>query len=78
MNLSREHQELVDFFSGRDLPTGPQHINEYSVLLNLQGAVNTRLQQLYSEVEATRKSAALMLTEVKDWLMLTASVEEVH
>lgn len=75
MNLSQEHQELVDFFSGRELPTGPQHINEYSVLLNLSGAVNTRLQQLYSEVEATRKSAALMLNEVKDWLILSTKAE---
>jgi hypothetical protein len=77
MNLSREHQELVDFFSSRDLPTGPQHINEYSVMLNLSGAVNTRLQQLHSEVEATRKSAALMLSEVKEWLLMKATVEEV-
>ncbi|MVM41272.1 hypothetical protein GO730_32320 [Spirosoma sp. HMF3257] len=71
MNLSDEYQELVDFFSGRDLPTGPQHINDYSVLLNMSGAVHTRLQQLYSDVEATRKSAALMLYEVKDWLIMS-------
>ncbi|QDK81650.1 hypothetical protein EXU85_24780 [Spirosoma sp. KCTC 42546] len=69
MNLSHEHQELVDFFSDRELPTGPQHINEYSVMLNLAGAVDTRLQQLYSEVDATRKSAALMLSEVRSWLL---------
>ncbi|MVM34689.1 hypothetical protein GO755_31970 [Spirosoma sp. HMF4905] len=75
MDLSREHQELVDFFSGRELPTGPQNINEYSVLLNLSGAVKTRLQQLDSEVEATRKSAALMLCEVKDWLIMNTSAE---
>lgn len=72
MNLSHEHQELVDFFSGLELPTGPQHINEYSVMLNLAGAVHTRLQQLNSEVEATRKSAVLMLSEVKAWLLENA------
>ncbi|GAB3945767.1 hypothetical protein GCM10028805_15400 [Spirosoma harenae] len=68
MNLDSEYQDLVDFFSGRDLPTGPQHINEYSVFLNLSNAVNSRLTQLHSDVAATRKSAALMLREVKDWL----------
>ncbi|UFH56303.1 DUF6965 family protein [Spirosoma sp. KNUC1025] len=68
MQLSREYQELVDFFSGRELPTGPQHINEYSVFLSLSGAVNTNLQRLYSGVEATSQSAARMLKEVQQWL----------
>ena len=68
MQLSQEHQALVDFFADHSLPSGPQHINAYSIYLNLQGAVHNRLQQLHSDVEATRKSAALMLTEVKEWL----------
>ncbi|MFD2937901.1 DUF6965 family protein [Spirosoma flavum] len=76
MLLNSEYQELVDFFSGRDLPHGPQHINEYSVFLNLSGAVSTQLQRLYSEVEATRKSAEIMLHEVKDWLIRQPIVEQ--
>ncbi|WP_020601076.1 DUF6965 family protein [Spirosoma panaciterrae] len=68
MNPDSEYQDLVDFFSGRDLPTGPQHINEFSVFFNLSNAVSNRLTQLNSEVAATRKSAALMLAEVKQWL----------
>ena len=68
MQLSQEHQALVDFFTNYSLPNGPQHINPYSTFLNLSGAVQNRLQQLYSNVEATKKSAALMLTEVKEWL----------
>lgn len=68
MQLSPDHQALVDFFSAYELPTGPQHINAYSVYLNLPSAVSNRLRQLHSEVEATQKSAALMLGEVKDWL----------
>ena len=69
MHLIQEHQELVDFFSGLDLPSGPQHINEYSLFLNLSGAVTTQLNRLHSDVEATRKSAVMMLREVKDWLV---------
>ncbi|GAB4036061.1 DUF6965 family protein [Spirosoma gilvum] len=69
MNPNSEHQDLIDFFSGRDLPTGPQHINEFSVFFNLSNAVNTRLNQLNSDVAATRNSALLMLNEVKQWLL---------
>ena len=68
MQLSSDHQALVDFFSTHELPSGPQHVNAYSVYLNLPNAVTSRLRQLHSEVEATRKSAALMLDEVKNWL----------
>ncbi|WP_080054169.1 DUF6965 family protein [Spirosoma aerolatum] len=68
MNTNSDYQDLIDFFSGRDLPTGPQHINEFSVFFNLSSAVSNRLNQLNSDVAATRKSAALMLTEVKQWL----------
>ncbi|MBN8825929.1 MULTISPECIES: hypothetical protein [unclassified Spirosoma] len=68
MNPDSEYQDLINFFSGRDLPTGPQHINEFSVFFNLSSAVSNRLNQLNSDVAATRKSAALMLTEVKHWL----------
>lgn len=69
MFLRSEYQQLVDFFSICDLPTGPQHINEFSVFLNLPRAVNTNLQCLNSGVEATSQSAARMLTEVKQWLI---------
>ena len=69
MSLRNEYQELVDFFSNRELPTGPQHINEYSVFLNLSGAVSSNLERLQSEVAATSQSAARMLAEVKDWLI---------
>jgi hypothetical protein len=68
MQLSSEHQELVEFFNGHTLPTGPQHVNEYSVFLNLAGAIESQLKQLQSDVEASRKSAAVMLREVKSWL----------
>ncbi|GAB2520547.1 DUF6965 family protein [Spirosoma aerophilum] len=68
MQLSSEHQELVNFFNGQSLPSGPQHVNEYSVFLNLSGAIESQLKQLQSDVEASRKSAAVMLGEVKDWL----------
>lgn len=68
MQLSQEHQALVDFFTGYELPTGPQHVNAHSVFLNLPGAVTSRLRQLNSDVDATRKSAVLMLSEVKGWL----------
>ena len=77
MQLSQEHQALVDFFTGYDLPTGPQHINVHSVFLNLPSAVNSRLRQLYSDVDATRKSAALMLGEVKTWLEKQALTQPV-
>ncbi|MBD2754158.1 DUF6965 family protein [Spirosoma validum] len=75
MPLRSEYQELVDFFSASDLPTGPQHVNEYSVFLNLSGAVSSSLQRLQSEVEATSLSAARMLTEVKQWLVEQEVVE---
>lgn len=68
MQLSTEYQELIDFFTGRQIPTGPQHVNPYSVYLNLQGAVEMHLQQLQSNVEASRKAAFLMLVQVRDWL----------
>ncbi|WP_420150034.1 DUF6965 family protein [Spirosoma sp.] len=68
MPLRSEYQELVDFFSDCELPTGPQHINSYSVFLNLSGAVKNNLQRLYSEVEATSQSAARMLLEVMQWV----------
>lgn len=69
MQLSTEHQELVNFFDNRPLPAGPQHINPYSVFLNLPGAVEGQLRQLRSEVEASRKSAAIMLQEVRAWVI---------
>lgn len=75
MPLRNEYQELVDFFTACDLPAGPQHINEYSVFLNLPGAVNTGLQRLHSDVEATSQSAARMLSEVKHWLSGQSVVE---
>lgn len=73
MQLTNEHQELVDFFAERELPAGPQHVNEFSVFFNLTGAVRTRLQELQSEVELTRNSAATMLAEVRSWLLKQAS-----
>lgn len=69
MQLSTEHQELVNFFANRPLPSGPQHVNSYSVFLNLPGAVEVQLNQLRSEVEASRKSAAAILREVQNWVM---------
>lgn len=69
MQLSTEHQELINFFASRPLPTGPQHINEYSVFLNLPGAVSSQIRQLQSDVEASQRSAALMLNQVRKWLM---------
>ncbi|SFB88313.1 DUF6965 family protein [Spirosoma endophyticum] len=69
MQLSTEHQELVNFFTNRSLPTGPQHINEYSVFLNLPGAVSSQIKQLQSDVDTSRRSAALMLNQVRNWLM---------
>lgn len=68
MQLSTEHQELINFFANRPLPSGPQHVNPYSVFLNLPGAVEVQLNQLRSDVEASRKSAAIILREVKDWI----------
>ena len=68
MELSQDHQELVDFFTGCVLPAGPQHINPFSVYLDLQTAVETHIRQLFSNAEASRKAAALMLTEVRQWL----------
>ncbi len=69
MQPSTDYQELINFFANRPLPIGPQHINEYSIFLNLTGAVAVQLKQLQSGVEASRKSAALMLYEVKAWLI---------
>lgn len=69
MQLSQEHQALVDFFSDCELPSGPQHVNEYSVFLSLPRAVSTHLSRLSSDVEATRKSAAALLTEVRHWMI---------
>lgn len=69
MQLSQEHQALVDFFADCALPSGPQHVNEYSVFLSLSGAVSTHLPRLSSDVDATRKSAAALLTEVREWVM---------
>ncbi|GAB3040398.1 DUF6965 family protein [Spirosoma pulveris] len=76
MHFSNEHEELENFFRDRSLPSGPQHINEYSVFLNLPGAVTTQLQWLHSEVAATRKSAAVMLQEVRDWLLQQAGSDQ--
>lgn len=72
MQQDNDHQELVDFFTGRPLPAGPQHLNPYSVFLDLNGAVVSHLHRLGSEVEATRRSSALTLTEVKKWLLSQA------
>ncbi|WP_461103323.1 DUF6965 family protein [Spirosoma koreense] len=69
MALRNEYQQLVDFFSDRTLPTGPQHVNPYSVFFNLSSAVHTNLKLLHSEVTATSASAARMLTEVRQWLI---------
>jgi hypothetical protein len=69
MQLKSEYQDLVNFFTSHPLPAGPQHINEFSVFLNLSGAVETSLNQLRSDVEATSKSAATMLSEIKMWLI---------
>ena len=71
MQLSQEHQALVDFFLGRELPAGPQHINPYSVFLNVPKAVDCHLQGLYSEVEATQNASARLLQEIKAWLIET-------
>lgn len=76
MHFNSEHEELEHFFNGRPLPTGPQHINEYSVFLNLPGAVATQIQWLHSEVAATRKSAAVMLQEVREWLLQQADADQ--
>jgi hypothetical protein len=69
MKLSDDHQALVDFFAAVTLPTGVQHVNEYSVFLDLPGAARTYIQRLYSDVETNRQSAALALTGIKDWVM---------
>lgn len=76
MNLSDEHQALVDFFVSITLPTGFQHVNEYSVFLDLPGATNTYIKRLYSAVEADRKSAALALNEIRDWVLQQETVNE--
>ncbi|WP_460936917.1 DUF6965 family protein [Spirosoma humi] len=69
MQPSTDHQELINFFANRPLPSGPQHVNPYSVFLNLPDAVETQLKQLRSEVDASRKSAAITLREVQEWLV---------
>ena len=72
MQLSTDHQELINFFADRPLPSGPQHVNSYSVFLNLPGAVDVQLKQLRSEVDASRKSAEIILREVQEWLIAQA------
>ena len=74
MELIQEHQELVDFFTGRILPSGPQHVNSYSVFLNLDKAVKEHLKRLQSERETTRLQAAILLQEVKHWLLNSQSI----
>jgi hypothetical protein len=69
MNLSEEHQALVDFFATVTLPTGFQHVNEYSIFLDLPGATQAYIQRLYSSVEADRKSAALALNGIRNWVL---------
>lgn len=69
MQLSTEHQELINFFSNRPLPSGPQHVNAYSVFLNLPTAVEAQLKQLRSDVDASRKSATIILREIQEWIV---------
>ena len=69
MQLSTDHQELINFFANRPLPSGPQHVNSYSVFLNLPDAVEAQLRQLRSDVDASRKSAAIILREVQEWII---------
>jgi hypothetical protein len=69
MNLSDEHQSLVDFFAGITLPDGFQHVNAYSVFLDLPGATDTYLKRLHSDVDANRRSAALALSEIREWAL---------
>ncbi|QKZ11323.1 hypothetical protein [Spirosoma sp. KUDC1026] len=69
MKLSDDHQTLVDFFATTALPTGVQHVNEYSVFLDLPAATRMYLQRLYSDVEASQRSAALALTGIRDWAL---------
>jgi hypothetical protein len=76
MNLSDEHQALVDFFAPITLPTGFQHVNAYSVFLDLPGAVNTYIKRLHSTVEADRKSAALALNGIRNWVLEQELVSE--
>lgn len=76
MNLSDEHQALVDFFASVTLPTGFQHVNEYSVFLDLPGATRTYIQRLHSQVETDRKSAALALNGIRDWVVEQELVSE--
>lgn len=68
MKLDDDDQELVNFFAGCELPAGPQPINDYSVFLNLSGAVSTHLQRLHSDGEASPKSATLLLREIRQWV----------
>jgi|GEM_PF-4314246 hypothetical protein len=67
MKLSDDHQALVDFFASITLPTGFQHVNEYSVFLDLPGATEMYIRRLYSDVDTNRQSAALALTGIKEW-----------
>jgi hypothetical protein len=69
MKLNDDHQALVDFFARITLPTGFQHVNEYSVFLDLPVATETYLRRLHSDVDTNRQSAALALTGIKEWAM---------
>lgn len=68
MALTSEQQELVAFFSDRELPAGPQHVNDYSVFINLTDAVQAQLKHLQSDVLISQQSATRLLQEVKNWL----------
>jgi hypothetical protein len=72
MKLSDDHQALVDFFASTTLPTGVQHVNEYSVFLDLPAATKTYLERLNSDVETNQQSAARALTGIRDWALLRA------
>lgn len=76
MNLSDEHQALVDFFARITLPTGFQHVNEYSLFLDLPGATKNYIKRLHSTVESDRKSAALALNGIRDWVLQQEMVNE--
>ncbi|WP_080238414.1 hypothetical protein [Spirosoma rigui] len=76
MNLSDEHQALVDFFARITLPTGFQHVNEYSLFLDLPGATKNYIKRLHSAVESDRKSAALALNGIRDWVLQQEMVNE--
>lgn len=67
MNLTEDNQALIDFFAHHSLPSGFQHVNEYSVYLDLPGAVSTFLQRLQSDVVTNQKSAAMALIQIREW-----------